>query len=88
MKDIQSVRLVRDPSVAGHGSGTKDDIALAITIKEEDELSQFVLKTLMQDVEAVAERLRLAIDNAKSGQVSKRIEKKKQSESCICYLTL
>jgi hypothetical protein len=53
LKDIQSVRLVRDPSVAGHGSGTKDDIALAI-----------------------AERLRLAIDNAKSGQVSKRIDNK------------
>jgi hypothetical protein len=61
------VKLVRDPSVAGHGSGSKDDIALAITIKEEGGSSQFVLKTLMQDVEALAERLRLAIDNTKSG---------------------
>lgn len=61
------MKLVRDPSVAGHGSGSKDDIALALTIKEEEESSQFVLKTLMQDVEALAERLRLAIDNAKSG---------------------
>lgn len=64
---------MRDPSVAGHGSGTKDDIALSLTIKEGEETTQFVLKTLMHDVEAVAERMRLAIDNAKSGHVSTKV---------------
>ncbi|KAI8060354.1 hypothetical protein BC940DRAFT_337637 [Gongronella butleri] len=70
LKDIQKVRLIRDPSIAN--TGKQSNIALAIDFCQDtqsDDVSPrepLILVSLMDDVEIVAEKLRIAVDNAKS----------------------
>lgn len=68
LTDIKGIRLIRDQSSVG-SSVTKDgkptNVVLAIDLVE-DNSEPIVLTTLLDQVDVVVERLRLAIDNAKS----------------------
>ncbi|KAI9268822.1 hypothetical protein BDA99DRAFT_546152 [Phascolomyces articulosus] len=68
LKNIKAVRLIRDTSIADCVSknGKANNLALAIDMAERDE--PLVLMTLLDDVEVVAERLRFAVENAKSAE--------------------
>lgn len=70
LKDIKNVRLIRDTSITDsvNKNGKANNIALAIDIDENNGEAQgpLVLTTLLDDVEVVAERLRIAIQSAKS----------------------
>ncbi|KAI8332635.1 hypothetical protein BC941DRAFT_474061 [Chlamydoabsidia padenii] len=66
LKDINNIRLVRDPSITN--TGKQSNIALAIDLKQDDispKREPLMLVTLMDDIEVVAEKLRIAVDNAK-----------------------
>ncbi|ORX45898.1 hypothetical protein DM01DRAFT_1311533, partial [Hesseltinella vesiculosa] len=70
LQDIQSIRLIRDPSIIN--TGKQSNIALAIDfcpVTQGNDVSPrdpLILMSLMDDVEMVAEKLRIAVDNAKS----------------------
>ncbi|KAI7855698.1 hypothetical protein BDC45DRAFT_544871 [Circinella umbellata] len=66
LKSIKTLRLIRDTSITDSvaKNGKANNLALAIDLVERDE--PLVLMTLMDDVEVVAERLRFAVENAKS----------------------
>jgi hypothetical protein len=70
LKDITNIRLIRDPSITN--TGKQSNIALAIDLKQDDvspNRDPLMLVTLMDDVEVVAEKLRIAVENAKSPEV-------------------
>ncbi|KAG0170006.1 SNF1-interacting protein [Apophysomyces sp. BC1015] len=68
LKDIKSIRLIRDPSI--NSTGNKSNIALAIDLAStnNDSQSPLILTTLMDDIEVIAEKLRFAVDNAKNSE--------------------
>lgn len=64
------MRLVRDMSIKDTvtKNGPAKNIALAIDLNKGNE--PLVITTLLNDVEAVMERLRFAVENAKSNDAS------------------
>jgi hypothetical protein len=71
LKDITNIRLIRDPSITN--TGKQSNIALAMDLKQDSDAPDrepLMLVTLMDDIEVVAEKLRIAVDNAKSNEVS------------------
>ncbi|KAI8143142.1 hypothetical protein BJV82DRAFT_611536 [Fennellomyces sp. T-0311] len=66
LKNVKAVRLIRDSSITDNVSknGKANNLALAIDLEENDE--PLVLMTLLDDVEVIVERLRFAVENAKS----------------------
>lgn len=70
LRDIKSVRLVRDMSMKDTvtKNGPAKNIALAIDLNKGNE--PLVITTLLNDVEVVMERLRFAVENAKTDDVS------------------
>ncbi|CAO3599851.1 unnamed protein product [Absidia cylindrospora] len=71
LKDIANIRLIRDPSITN--TGKQSNIALAIDLKQDGvspNREPLMLVTLMDDIEVVAEKLRIAVDNAKSNEPS------------------
>ncbi|KAI9321723.1 hypothetical protein BX666DRAFT_2023819 [Dichotomocladium elegans] len=65
LSDIKNVRLVRDPSVKDMvtKTGPAKNVALALDLEYQSE--PIVISTLLNDVEVVLERLRLAVENSK-----------------------
>ncbi|KAL0094082.1 hypothetical protein F4703DRAFT_1924803 [Phycomyces blakesleeanus] len=68
LKDISGIRLVRDPSLVN--VGTSSHIAIAIDLAQStsclDNQGPLIITALLDDIEVVSERLRFAVDNAKS----------------------
>lgn len=71
LRDIKTIRLIRDPSVAN--IGTSSNLALAIDLASSsgtnDAQSPLIFTTLMDDIEVIAEKLKFAVSNAKSTEV-------------------
>ncbi|GAA5803830.1 hypothetical protein EDC94DRAFT_536683 [Helicostylum pulchrum] len=67
LRDIKTIRLIRDPSVTN--IGTSSNLALAIDLAgscgTNDAQSPLIFTTLMDDIEVVAEKLKFAVSNAK-----------------------
>ncbi|KAI9301593.1 hypothetical protein BJ944DRAFT_252193 [Cunninghamella echinulata] len=69
LTDIKNIRLIRDPSITN--TGKQSNIALAIDLREETQggvtspREPLILMTLMDDVEVIAEKLRITVENAK-----------------------
>ncbi|KAI8393812.1 uncharacterized protein BYT42DRAFT_552309 [Radiomyces spectabilis] len=70
LKDISSVRLIRDPSIVN--TGNKNHVVLAIDLVNHpgsgEARDPVILSTLMDDIDVVAEKLRFAVDNAKNSK--------------------
>ncbi|KAI9027345.1 hypothetical protein CLU79DRAFT_833263 [Phycomyces nitens] len=68
LKDILAIRLVRDPSLVN--VGTSSHIAIAIDLAQStsslDNQGPLIITGLLDDIEVISERLRFAVDNAKS----------------------
>lgn len=73
LRDIKSIRLIRDSSIVNDGSSS--NLALAIDLASSsgtnDAQSPLIFTTLMDDIEVIAEKLRFAVDNSKSPEVRK-----------------
>lgn len=71
LRDIKTIRLIRDPSIAN--IGTSSNLALAIDLAgssgTNDAQSPLIFTTLMDDIEVIAEKLKFAVSNAKSAEV-------------------
>lgn len=88
LKDITNIRLIRDPSITN--TGKQSNIALAIDLKQDDvspNREPLMLVTLMDDVEVVAEKLRIAVDNAKSLEVRHKKETHTPRDHYSCVFT-
>lgn len=77
LTDIKNIRLIRDPSITN--TGKQSNIALAIDLREETQggvtspREPLILMTLMDDVEVIAEKLRITVENAKQTETMVRI---------------
>lgn len=76
LKDIKNIRLIRDQSASETigKNGKPRNIVLAIDLVQSNQ-SPLIISTLLDDIEVVAERLRIAVESAKSSRVS-RLQKK------------
>ncbi|OBZ89021.1 putative PH domain-containing protein C19A8.02 [Choanephora cucurbitarum] len=66
LRDIQNIRLVRDPSIAHTHPGSSLTLAIDLDSTSNNVSSPLIFTTLMDDVEVLAEKLKFAVSNAKS----------------------
>lgn len=71
LRDIKNIRLIRDQSASETigKNGKPRNIVLAIDLVQSDQ-SPLIISTLLDDIEVVAERLRIAVESAKGSSVS------------------
>lgn len=87
LSDIKSVRVIRDSSI--QNDGTNSNLALAIDLIRTQHGSDepLIFTSLMDNVEVLAEKLKFAIENAKSSKVNQRLQSEYTSDGNL-FLSL